>query len=91
MATQRFFMFTPKIGKMIQFDDHIFQLGLLQPPTSNGINHKPQLVIAGFHVWNVCPESSCHENFEAAKLVTLPGKHPKKPPENMAYIQGLRG
>ena len=25
-------MFTPKIGEMIQFDDHIFQMGL-KPPT----------------------------------------------------------
>ena len=25
VATQRFFMFIPKFGEMIQFDDHIFQ------------------------------------------------------------------
>ena len=24
---QTFFIFTPKIGKMIQFDEHIFQMG----------------------------------------------------------------
>ena len=27
VATQIFFIFTPKIGEMIQFDDHIFQMG----------------------------------------------------------------
>ena len=27
VATQRFFMFTPKIGEIIQFDDRIFQMG----------------------------------------------------------------
>ena len=27
VATQTFFMFIPKFGEMIQFDDHIFQMG----------------------------------------------------------------
>ena len=27
VATQIFFIFTPKIGEMIQFDEHIFQMG----------------------------------------------------------------
>ena len=29
-----FFMFTPNLGEMIQFDVHIFSNGLVQPPTS---------------------------------------------------------
>ena len=57
---------------MIQFDEHIFQLGLVQPPTSNGINHHPstgerrisclECVSWEFVPWEV----------EAAKLVTFP-------------------
>ena len=27
VATQRFFMFTPNLGEMIKFDEHIFQMG----------------------------------------------------------------
>ena len=27
VATQIFFIFTPKIGEMIQFGEHIFQMG----------------------------------------------------------------
>ena len=30
----RVFIFTPNPGEMIQFDEHIFQMGLVQPPTS---------------------------------------------------------
>ena len=30
---QRFFMFTPILGEMIQFDEHIFQMGWFKPPT----------------------------------------------------------
>jgi len=28
------FLFSPLLGEMIQFDEHIFQMGLVQPPTS---------------------------------------------------------
>ena len=27
VATQRFFMFTPILGEMIEFDEHIFEMG----------------------------------------------------------------
>jgi len=27
VATQTFFIFTPNLGEMIQFDEHIFQMG----------------------------------------------------------------
>ena len=30
---QRFFMFTPILGEIIQFDEHIFQMGWFKPPT----------------------------------------------------------
>ena len=33
VATQIFFMFTPILGEMIQFDEHIFQMGGKTPPT----------------------------------------------------------
>ena len=29
-----FFIFTPMIGEMIQFDEHIFEMGGEKPPTS---------------------------------------------------------
>ena len=31
-----FLIFTPNLGKMIQFDEHIFQMGWLKPPTRLG-------------------------------------------------------
>ncbi len=31
---ETFLIFIPKIGEMIQFDEHIFSDGLVQPPTS---------------------------------------------------------
>ena len=31
------FLFSPLLGEMIQFDEHIFQMGLVQPPTSFGV------------------------------------------------------
>ena len=31
---QRLFIFTPILGKMIQFDEHMFQMGGKKPPTS---------------------------------------------------------
>ena len=31
---QTFFMFTPNLGEVNQFDEHIFRKGLVQPPTS---------------------------------------------------------
>ena len=27
VATQRFFIFNPKLGEMIHFDEHMFQMG----------------------------------------------------------------
>jgi len=33
VATQILFIFTRKIGEMIQCDEHMFQMGLVQPPT----------------------------------------------------------
>ena len=32
-----FVIFTPKIGEMIQLDEHIFPNGLVQPPTSHNL------------------------------------------------------
>ena len=34
VVSKIFGIFTPKIGKMIQFDEHLFQMGVVQPPTS---------------------------------------------------------
>ena len=51
VATQRFYMFTPKIGEMIQFDEHIFQMGwnhqlvILYPKSTNAC-----LVVKGYEV-----------------------------------------
>ena len=36
VATQIFFIFTPKLGEGFQFDEHIFQMGGLKPPTRLG-------------------------------------------------------
>ena len=43
VATQRFFIFTPNPGEMIQFDEHIFQVGWF--------NHQP--VNAGSLAWGL--------------------------------------
>ena len=44
VATQLFFMFTPKFGEMMQFDEHVFQMDWLKPPTSCSLipNFVPQ-------------------------------------------------
>ena len=34
-----FLMFTAIPGEMIRFDEHIFQMGLVQPPTSYEVIH----------------------------------------------------
>ena len=58
MATQIFFIFTPKIGEMIQFDEHIFQMGWF--------NHQPVvgLILDWFYLPNIAPWDSedvmCH-------------------------------
>ena len=33
-----FYIFTPKMGEMIQFDEHIFQMGGKKPPSSGYIS-----------------------------------------------------
>ena len=33
VASNIFFIFTPICGEMIQFEEHIFSTGLVQPPT----------------------------------------------------------
>ena len=40
-----FFIFTPKLGEDFQFDEHIFQMGGLKPPTSAMCvtNHGPDI------------------------------------------------
>ena len=40
---QIFFIFTPILGKMIQFDDHIFSDGLVQPPTRNPMERRKEM------------------------------------------------
>ena len=41
------FMFSPNLGEMIQFDDHIFAYGLVQPPTSCCL-----MRCLAFFIWN---------------------------------------
>ena len=38
MVVSNIFIFTPILGEMIQFDEHIFQVGVEKPPTSNILN-----------------------------------------------------
>ena len=44
VAAQAFFIFTPIIGEMIQFDKYIFQNGL-KPPTSHGARSAPSRLL----------------------------------------------
>ena len=45
VATQRLFIFIPIPGEMIQFDEHIFQMGWFKPPTS----YQPTIIL-----WDTC-------------------------------------
>ena len=40
MVSNIFGIFIPKIGEMIQFDEHIFSHGLVQPPTSTWMSQE---------------------------------------------------
>ena len=72
VATQIFFIFTPIPGEMIQFDEHIFQLGgsttnqisiLIKPPP--GFNGKE-----GVFSWLSWPHRTCTQmpQFPSAKV-----------------------
>ena len=39
------FIFTPILGEMMQFDEHIFQMGLVQPPTRWGVSQNVGSII----------------------------------------------
>ena len=51
-----FFMFTPILGEYFQFDEHIFQMGLVQPPTRNSFPRMDSFTDASpFDAWDVSP------------------------------------